>query len=247
MKCNNCGHEISNNALFCDNCGHAVLMTEEVQTKSFCGSCGAEIESGMKFCGECGAQINPNGTPIPMQQTRRQAYQECSAQKKKSSVFGIVITIVLILVILGGGVWIGFNILYNGSDDDDDVQMPNTTQSVSASLLPQASSAPTVMPVSSSAPTLTPTSEYLFNSNTEYITETYLNTKSQSEVRYILNEIYARHGYIFTTDEYKTYFSSKSWYVPKHSSAEDAEGYFNEVEQSNKTTIVNYETSKGWR
>lgn len=37
---------------------------------------------------------------------------------------------------------------------------------------------------------------------------------------YILNEIYARHGYVFNDSKYKTYFESKTWYQPAQDNSE---------------------------
>lgn len=61
------------------------------------------------------------------------------------------------------------------------------------------------------------------NKNTEYIiydsdirllTESELSDYSKEELAYIRNEIFARHGYVFTNEDYKEYFSEKSWYRP---------------------------------
>lgn len=38
-------------------------------------------------------------------------------------------------------------------------------------------------------------------------------TMSQSELQYAINEIYARNGYKFKEEPWKSYFESKSWYV----------------------------------
>ena len=38
---------------------------------------------------------------------------------------------------------------------------------------------------------------------------------------YIRNEIYARHGYIFKTEPYKSYFESKTWYLPNPNFSEN--------------------------
>ncbi len=86
--------------------------------------------------------------------------------------------------------------------------------------------------------------EYLFPSNTTYITEYDLASKSKDEIALIRNEIYARHGYIFTTDECKNYFFSKTWYSPN---PYFDESLFNPIERANKETIVNYEIKMGWR
>ncbi len=53
------------------------------------------------------------------------------------------------------------------------------------------------------------------------------------------NEIFARHGYVFTNDEYKKYFSSKSWYVP-NPNYDGSDSTLNEYE------IANYKVLQAW-
>lgn len=89
--------------------------------------------------------------------------------------------------------------------------------------------------------------EYLFNSDSQLISVSYLSGLSQAEVRLILNEIYARNGYIFKTEEYIDYFTSKDWYEPKYEEQSEAEAHFNSIERENKDIIAEYEKSKGWR
>lgn len=56
---------------------------------------------------------------------------------------------------------------------------------------------------------------YLFpGSDTRYIDPEELSGCSDSQLAYIRNEIFARHGYIFQTDKYNNYFGSKTWYYP---------------------------------
>ena len=87
-------------------------------------------------------------------------------------------------------------------------------------------------------------SEYLFPSDSVYITESDLYGKNREEIALIRNEIYARHGYIFNTEKYSEYFSAKSWYRPN---ADFDESLFNEVEKANKDFLVEYENNRGWR
>jgi len=86
--------------------------------------------------------------------------------------------------------------------------------------------------------------EFLFQSDRVYITESDLEGKSQFEVALIRNEIYARHGYVFSTPEYEEYFSQKSWYVPN---PDFSESLLNDIEKANKDFLVQYETDRGWR
>ena len=88
------------------------------------------------------------------------------------------------------------------------------------------------------------TEEYLFPSDSQYITDADLAGKTKEEVALIRNEIYARHGYVFNTEAYQEYFSQKSWYQP-HPSFSEAQ--LNGVEIANKDFLVKYEESRGWR
>ena len=53
MKCNKCGAEIEDDALYCRECGCKVKTDE----KLFCRDCGAELIKGSKFCSRCGAKV----------------------------------------------------------------------------------------------------------------------------------------------------------------------------------------------
>lgn len=68
-----------------------------------------------------------------------------------------------------------------------------------------------------------------------------LNGLSAEELRLARNEVYARHGRIFSADDLHTYFSSKSWYIPRYDASEfDAKGdsMLNEFEIKNRDLIV---------
>ena len=62
---------------------------------------------------------------------------------------------------------------------------------------------------------------------------------TKSQLRLARNEIYARHGYIFKSQDLQKYFSSKSWYHPDHS----FDGSLNEVEKENVNFIKAREDS----
>lgn len=69
---------------------------------------------------------------------------------------------------------------------------------------------------------------------------------SKKENQLAINEIYARHGYIFSKNlEMKTYFESKSWYVGTVTDQDDIS--MNKYEKANKDKLVDYAIKKGWR
>ena len=72
------------------------------------------------------------------------------------------------------------------------------------------------------------TSEYILpESDTRCLTEEDVAGLSEDEIRIALNEIYARHGRRFQSEDLNAHFSSKSWYEPKYSAEE-----FSAVESS---------------
>ncbi len=92
-------------------------------------------------------------------------------------------------------------------------------------------------------------SEYLYPSDTVRITRAELEGMSRADSSRLINEIYARHGYIFGGEgsSNQQYFSSKSWYTPVTKDASQVEKQFNAVETANIKTLVDYQKEMGWR
>lgn len=55
---------------------------------------------------------------------------------------------------------------------------------------------------------------FIADSSTRYLTEEELSNFSKEELPFIRNEIFARHGYIFSNEKYNNYFKTKKWYTP---------------------------------
>ena len=79
---------------------------------------------------------------------------------------------------------------------------------------------------------------YLFPSDTTYVSESDLQGLTKHEVALIRNEIFARHGYIFKTEEFKVYFDTTSWYVPNPNYSDSL---LNDIERANVKFIQQYE------
>ncbi len=91
-------------------------------------------------------------------------------------------------------------------------------------------------------------SGYLWPTDSQYITATDLRGLSQDTVAAIRNEIYARHGYAFTTSRWQTYFASKTWYERDSTCTDDTiKARLSSIELANISTIVAYEEAQGWR
>ena len=78
-------------------------------------------------------------------------------------------------------------------------------------------------------------------SSTRYLTNTDLTGLSEWQMRIARNEIYARHGRIFKSDDLADYFASKSWYTPSVSADQFDNSYLNAIEIENLKLITAYE------
>ena len=77
-------------------------------------------------------------------------------------------------------------------------------------------------------------------SNSSYLSEDTVKNMSSSEVNLAINEIYARHGLIFTNPELDSYFRSQDWYTPRYTISEFDMGVLNEYEEANFNLLLQY-------
>ena len=87
-----------------------------------------------------------------------------------------------------------------------------------------------------------PVSEYIFeDSDSRYLTMDDISGLTLQMVCYARNEIYARRGYIFQSQELRDYFGSKSWYHGTTASSQFSSSIFNTYELANIDLLKNYE------
>ena len=89
--------------------------------------------------------------------------------------------------------------------------------------------------------TTSPKSNYFIipDSNTRYLTEDDLRGLTSDELEIARNEIYARHGYIFVSNEWKDFFVGRYWYTP---TSKDVT--LNSVEEYNVSMILKEEARR---
>lgn len=84
-------------------------------------------------------------------------------------------------------------------------------------------------------------SEYIFpDSDSRLLTPSDMAGLSAEELRIAKNEIYARHGRMFTSEDLKAYFESKSWYQGYVAAEQFNENVFNQIEKDNIVFIQKY-------
>ena len=83
-------------------------------------------------------------------------------------------------------------------------------------------------------------------SDSSYLNESTVKNMSRGELNLAMNEIYARHGLIFTDPDLDSYFRSQDWYTPKYTMSE-LDMSLNEYEEHNYNLIYNEQVARGYR
>lgn len=78
-------------------------------------------------------------------------------------------------------------------------------------------------------------------SDTVYLTDADVMYLSDVDLRLARNEIYARHGRMFTSEDLQVYFGSQSWYIPSIPADGFTDEMLSEVEKYNVDLIKSYE------
>lgn len=86
-------------------------------------------------------------------------------------------------------------------------------------------------------------------SDSEYLTRSDVEDLSQEENRLAINEIYARHGYTYTTEDLQEYFEDKSWYHsdPDVNQSTWNDSMLNNYERENINLLTTVAKEKGYR
>lgn len=85
------------------------------------------------------------------------------------------------------------------------------------------------------------TGEYIIKtSNSEFLTNDDVNVLDKDTLALARNEIFARYGYVFKEEPYKSYFQAKEWYKA-NSSFDGSDDDFNKYEKANIQIIKEWE------
>lgn len=94
-------------------------------------------------------------------------------------------------------------------------------------------------------------SSYLWpDADKRYYSDSDLDGLTEGQVRYLINEIYAREGYTFKNSLWTSYFQQKTWYsatVSNEDFTASPRTYLNSYEYQNVELINNYQKSHGFQ
>lgn len=215
-----------------------------------CEKCGTHLEEDALFCGNCGTAVETNSAHKATDNSSYDfVYPEIPLPSKKTTVVKqrnllvpIVIFIAVIMTLIAA--FLAFKLI----SDSGEVETSSNSNIVHEIENDFDADSEMVHDYSSSVEegeiNFAESKDYIYPSDTEYLVKSQLENLTKEEVALLRNEIYARHGYVFNLEEYKNYFSSKSWYVPNENFDESM---FNPIEKANKDLIVEYEIEMEWR
>ncbi len=84
--------------------------------------------------------------------------------------------------------------------------------------------------------------EPLFETDKKYYTKEEFESEPMLVIHLAKNEIYARHGYIFTNEDLYNYFMGCIWYSPTCDAADFDDSIFNEYEKANLEILADLDT-----
>ena len=178
-----------------------------------CPRCKAKIELGDAFCGECGCPLqDPFGEP------------EDNGRGNKNKAVIIVLAVLIVAVIAGFAGLFLYNYLEDkrGQDTADRIreeisedreEKEDTQEQTEEGEETAETQEPSQNQSNSQMGGSTVSQDYIFpDSDSRYLTDADVAGLTLQEINYGKNEIYARHGRKFKSQELTNYFESKSWY-----------------------------------
>lgn len=230
----------------------------------YCAKCGTEVLDEAKFCPKCGAiqknqrkEYNNSEYPndytavMPKVQPRMEEDAENYEEDNGSNngILKLVIIGILIgIVILTAG-YAGYYFYTSKSESaykqiNKTVENTADSKSTSQDKDDNKSSSSNDAAKNSDSNKNKQSSDYIFyDSSNVKLTDNQLNSLSKESLSLARNEIYARHGYVFQTEPFKSYFSNKSWYKA-NPNFKGSDEEINEVERYNVQLLLKYENNK---
>ena len=202
----------------------------------FCTNCGQENKYKAKFCTNCGQSLVKFDDTLKIEKIKEDFNidEEEKVSKNIYKTISIVLACIIVFVAIGFGAYTAVinNIRESTEVDISEKPKASSEKKETKSLQKKEESFENKN---------TSSSDYIIeNSNSVYLTKGDLKTLSKKQLSYARNEIFARHGYVFKSQEYQDYFSSKNWYV-KNESYDGNQNVFNEFEKANLKLIESLE------
>lgn len=226
MICPKCGGKIPDDSVFCQECGCKLEENRQKRPKR-CEICGAYNDWDARFCERCGQPLDD---------------EEPEEEKIDHKIHGKTILLcgIVIAAILGGIAGLMFW---------DSLQKESKKEAVEEEIVKEDKKEQTAdqdqeeekaqeqtEPIENKDPEKE--NEYILpESASRLLTSEDIENLSIQELSYARNEIYARYGRKFKSQELQNYFNSKSWYRGIYDPEDFDQNYndvvLNEIEKKN--------------
>ncbi|MPQ30654.1 YARHG domain-containing protein [Clostridium estertheticum] len=214
----------------------------------YCSKCGSEIKDGANFCFKCGNKntkqsiVDPkNISTIPLATTLKgiNASNEMTTsmasiknQPNNTKKFIIIAVVIGVLSIGCISYYISF------SKFSPTTTKASDTTSIKDEVIPSNKTSNTKSQATTSA---NKTDSYIFSkSSSENLLESDVSKLVKGDLSLARNEIFARHGFVFKSEPFKSYFNNKSWYK-QNSLFKGTDPELNAKELYNVNLILKYE------
>jgi predicted nucleic acid-binding Zn-ribbon protein len=193
----------------------------------FCTNCGEKYMNLVDFCTNCGSRVAQDNKNMPSTLKTRMEIKKNRSKTRLLVGLGSIIGLLLV---------ISFTLMVKDFfkpepksnvaatkpiDQSKDKAVENKDQS--------SHDHHSTKEKSHESSNLSSSDHILPASDKRVVSEEDIANLTKGQLRLARNEIYARHGYVFKSQDLQTYFSSKSWYHP----APSFDGSLNEVEKEN--------------
>ncbi|MFB5198183.1 YARHG domain-containing protein [Neobacillus sp. KR4-4] len=196
-----------------------------------CTNCGEELNHSSKFCPNCGSKVAIDQKNMPSTlETRIEIKKNRSKTRLLAgvgSLIGLMLVISVTLIVKD----------FTKPESKSNAAVTKTVDRLKDKDVEKKDQVSHETEQESSRPS---SSEYILPaSDKKVLGEADVANLTKGQLRIARNEIYARHGYVFQSEDLQTYFSSKSWYQQEP----DFDGSLNEVEKENINFIKEREDS----
>lgn len=199
----------------------------------FCYKCGYKLQDGTDFCRKCGSKnVFSDLTP-----------NEKKPKQTRSKNFIILGVLILLLTVGFGSYYISLsNLFSNNSNNSKEISTeskitsndntPNKDSNIKSEDA-ETENKPDTNKIESVDSYILP------KSGSEKLLDSDVSVLNKENLTLARNEIYARHGFVFKSEPYKSYFLRKSWYKPN----QNFDGNLDNVETANIKLISKYENN----
>ena len=205
-----------------------------------CPRCGNNVSDAESFCPYCGEQMT----------------DDVIAKSNKPLLIAMIAIVLALLVVT----FLAFTGKLGPHDDEPEPvaaatmtpeletpeTVPTTAPTAEVTAEPTAEPTPTPVPTPTPTPEPTPTggTYILPDSNSRVLSEAELEGLSERELMLARNEIFARHGFIFTTQWIQGYFLTQGWYRGTTPASQFDSSVFNSYERANVDLILRIEAER---